>query len=418
VCLDRSLGGTLQWLTDEYCSGEHFRRTLNAQRTSRPGAALPLTLATPQLVGRSLPYAEIYGPQPHHSSSRALGVDVKVTRMTAAGPIPRSWAAAAAATTAPPVQISESEDPATWRATALSLFFVAQSDSEDYDYDYDLASTAAESSPHPHLHPTRTLSLRSRCPSLAECCLRVLLEYCASSDADVTTLEELASFLAPHHRKEAVRMCAVRSPLSGARLRALLGEGRNHVEGELVVVQPASPLRPEMFRTQTQTQTHAHMRVDDRQHRPESESEEPWEWDDAEADHSGSTVTDVGSDWQEQGSEQEQQPFTAVAIVSTTLSIPVLLALPSSLTRLALVHLSAPIPIHRLPDKCPLLELLDISYNPWLAEPAWGEERALERVEWGRWAYLRVLGCRDCGVTSEELGKVNEGRWEDVRIVT
>ena len=209
-------------------------------------------------------------------------------------------------------------------------------------------------------------------------------------------------------------MCAVRGPLSGARLRALLGgEGRNHVEGELVIVQPASPLRPEMFRTQTQ------LRVHDRQHQHESGSEEAGQWDDAEADHwhSGSTVTDVGSDWQEQESEQEQQPLMAVAIVSTTLSIPVLLALPSSLTRLALVHLSAPIPIHRLPDKCPLLELLDISYNPWLAEPAWGVDRPLERVEWGRWAYLKVLGCRDCGITLEELGKVNEERWEDVRIV-
>ena len=341
--------------------------------------------------------------------------------MTAAGPIPRSWAA-------PPVKASESEDTPAWRATALSLFFFAQSDSN-----YDLASTAAESPPHPNPHPTqtgtRTRTLRSRrCPSLAECCLRVLLEYCASSDADadVTTLEELASFLAPHHRKEAVRMCAVRSPLSGARLRALLGEGRNYVEGELVVVQPASPLRPEMFRSRTQTRTHAHMRVDDRQHQyphqhqheHESGSEEHWQGDDAEADpdHAGSTVTDAESDWQE--SEQEQEALTAVAIVSTTLSIPVLLALPSSLTCLALVHLSAPIPIHRLPDKCPLLELLDISYNPWLAEPAWGEERALERVEWERWAYLKVLGCRNCGITLEELTKVNEGRWEDVRIVT
>jgi hypothetical protein len=328
--------------------------------------------------------------------------------MTAAGPIPRSWAAAAATTTAPPVKVSESEDPA-WRAAALSLFFFAQSDSEDYG----LASSAAESSsPHPHPQPTRT-----RCPSLAECCLRVLLEYCASSDADVTALEELASFLAPHHRKEAMRMCAVRDPLSGARLRALLGEGRNHVEGELVVVQPASPLRSEMFRTQ---ESHAHMRVNDRQHQHQHQHQHESGLDDAEADHSesGSTVTDVGSDWQEQGPEQEQEPLTAVAIMSTALSIPVLLALPSSLTRLALVHLSAPIPIHRLPDKCPLLELLDISYNPWLAEPAWGGERALERVEWERWAYLKVLGCRDCGVTLEELSKVNEGRWEDVRIVT
>jgi hypothetical protein len=360
------------------------------------------------LVGRSLPYADIYGLQPRRLLSGDLGVDVKVTgRMTAAGPIPRSWAAAAA-TTGPTV---ESDDPA-WRATALSLFFFAQSDDSNSDCDYDNASTAAEGS-----HLTRT---RSRCPSLVECCLRFLLEhFCAMEEeedcSDVTALEELASVLQPHHRKEAVRMCAVRSPLSGARLRALLGEGRSHVEGELVVVQPASPLRPEMFRTRT----HAHMRVDDGQHRHESvseeRSEELWQcqWDDdAEADSSSTVTNDARSYW------QEQEPFTAVAIVSTTLSIPVLLNLPSSLTRLALVHLSAPIPIHRLPDKCPLLELLDISYNPWLAGPAWGRERALERVEWGRWAYLKVLGCRDCGVTLEELKEVNEERWEDVRIVT
>jgi len=302
--------------------------------------------------------------------------------MSAAGPIPRSWAAAA---TTAQTKESEYEGPA-WRATALSLFF-ARCDS-DYD---DLVR-----SPHPH-----------RCPSLVECCLRVLLEHCVS---DVATLEELAPLLAPHHRKEAVRMCAVRSPLSGARLRALLGEGGNNVEGELVVVQPASPLRPEIFRT------HSHTPVD-RQHQHESGSEEPWQWDDAETDPSGSTATDAGSDWQEQELDQEQQPLTAVAIASTTLPIAVLLALPSSLTRLALVRLSAPIPVHRLPDKCPLLEFLDISYNQWLAEPAWGGERALERVAWRRWVYLKVLGCRNCGIALEELEKVNEERWEDVRVV-
>lgn len=306
----------------------------------------------------------------------------------------------------------ESDDPA-WRAKALSLFFFfAQSDDSDYDHDREIASTAAGAEPE----AGSTHLARTRCPSLVECCLRVLLEhYCASGeeegDSDVCTLEELGSVLPPHHRKEVVRMCAVRSPLSGARLRALLGEGRNHVEGELVVVQPASPLRAEMFRTRA----HAHLRVNDDQHRHESGSEEHWQLDDAES----VTLADAaGSDWQEQEPEQEQETFAAVAIVSTTLSIPVLLALPSSLTRLALVHLSTPIPIHRLPDKCPLLELLDISYNPWLAEPAWGRARALERVEWGRWAYLKVLGCRDCGVTLEELREVNEGRWEDVRIVT
>lgn len=336
--------------------------------------------------------------------------------MTAAGPIPRSWAAATA-TTGPTVNKASEYDEPAWRSKALSLFFFARCD--------DIASTAAvgvgAGAEGSHL-------TRNRCPSLVECCLRVLLEqYCASEDEagdDVSILEELASVLPSHHRKEVVRMCAVWCPLSGARLRALLGVGRIHVEGELVVVQPASPLRQEMFRTQT---THgAHIRVQ-HQHRyqQESGSEKPWQRADddveeADPDHSGSTVTVTDAtrtDWQEQETEQEQESFTAVGIVSTTLSIPVLLALPCSLTRLALVHLSAPIPIHRLPDKCPLLELLDVSYNPWLAQPAWGRERALERVEWGRWAYLKVLGCRDCGVTLEELREVNEGRWEDVRIV-
>ena len=336
----------------------------------------------------------------HRSSSQALDVDAKATRITAAGPIPRSWAAAATA----PVKVSEG-GPA-WRATALSLFF-AQTD--------DDLTSAAESS---RGDGAAALPRSPACPSLSECCLRVLLEYCGPSDVDVATLEELASYLAPHHRKQAVRMCAVRSPLSGASLRALLGEGRNYVEGELVLVEPASMLRPELFRTHAHTvDRHGHgWERTEEVGGGEAGTEAPWQWDrdDAEADHSGST--DAGSDWQEQ--EEEQQPLTAVAIVSATLSIPVLLALPSSLTRLALIHLSAPIPVHRLPDKCPLLDFLDISYNPWLAEPAWGGERALERVAWGRWAYLKVLGCRECGVTSEELRKVNEGRWEDVMIIT
>jgi hypothetical protein len=252
----------------------------------------------------------------------------------------------------------------------------------------------------------------------------VLLEYCGT-EADV--LGELAPHLAPHHRKLAVRMCAVHSPLSDTALRALLdsGEGGNHVDGELVVVEPALPPRPGLFRARAR----ARMRVgrEDETEENGSGAETLGVWDDAEAGESGWHVgreqepgqeKEEEQEEEEEEEEEEEQSLTAVAIVSTTLSVPALLALPPSLTRLALVHLSAPIPVHRLLDKCPLLEFLDISYNPWLAEPAWGGERALERVAWGRWAYLKVLGCRDCGVTSEELEKVNEGRWEDVTIVT
>jgi hypothetical protein len=329
---------------------------------------------------------------------------VKITRTTAAGPIPRSWAAAAIA---PTVEVSEG--PA-WRAKALSLFFSQNKDETD---------------------PNRA---RPCLPSLEECCLRVLLEHCGhgstvsgadeleSESSSSSFLEQLVPYLAPHHRKLAVRLCAVHSPLSAAGLRAFWGVGEeagwDQVEGELVVVEPAWSVRPELFiRAQVPNLNrvgHAggngngngngNGEEGDRdQGGLESEALGVGEWD----------VAEYG--WQEQ---DERRPLTAIAVVSTALSIPALLALPPSLTRLALVHLSAPVPVHRLPDKCPLLELLDVSFNPWLAEPAWGEERALERVAWSRWAYLKVLGCRDCGITSEEVRKVNEGRWEDVTVVT
>ena len=326
---------------------------------------------------------------------------MKVTRTTVAGPIPRSWTAPAT----PPTPTIEVSEGSTWRATALSLFFVQSNDDNDHPR------------PQPQSHP--------RLPSLAECCLRVLLGHCASGtdaetgsefESESSFLEQLAPYLAPHHRRLAVRLCAVHSPLSLAGLRALWGWGKgevgswNQVQGELVVVEPTTwSVRPELFRD---AQVHHNTQVE-RWHAQEgnqgsgSGSETLGEWDVAE------------SGWQEQGQEEEEErPLTAIAIVSAALSTPALLALPPSLTRLALVHLSAPIPVHRLPDKCPLLEFLDISFNPWLAEPAWGRERALERVVWGRWEYLKVLGCRDCGITSEELRKVNEGRWEDVTIVT
>ena len=327
-----------------------------------------------------------------------------VPRTAAAGPIPRSWAATATAPTAKVL------DGPAWRAAALSLFF-AQSDDDDGHGASSIAVEGASGTgrgpydPHP--------SPRSRLPSLAEYCLRVLLEHvgtCAESESESESesflLERLAPYLAPHHRRLAVRLCAVSSPLSAGGLRALWGEpeaGWNQVEGELVIVEPAWSVRPELFRARVLTPVGRGQEGDRGGSGPEAIGERD--------------VAGLGWQEQEEEEEEEQQPLTAIAIVSAVLSIPTLLALPPSLTRLALVHLSAPIPVHRLPNKCPLLEFLDVSFNPWLAEPAWGEERALERVAWGRWAYLKVLGCRDCGITSEEVRKVNEGRWEDVTIV-
>lgn len=285
-----------------------------------PGLA---PLLTSPVLGPSLPYAEIY----------------------VAGSIPRSWAV----TSAPAKAF---EDP-EWRETALSLFFGGSAGA----------------------NPTAAV------PRLGEFCLRVILR-CCGTDADV--LKDLVPYLGPHLRKQLMRMCAVQCPLPSASLRVLLGEEHNQVDGELIVVEPTSPLRPELFQPERA--------------RDQKDPEGLW---DAET-HDG-----LGS----------QQPLTALAIVSATLPIPTFLALPPSVTHLTLVHLSTPIPLHRLPDKCPLLEMLDISYNLWLGEPQIGE-RALERVAWQRLAYLKVLGCRGCGIALEELRKVNEGRWDDVTIVT
>ena len=122
--------------------------------------------------------------------------------------------------------------------------------------------------------------------------------------------------------------------------------------------------------------------------------------------------------------------------------------------------------LHRLPRLLPLLEVLDLSYNPWLGQPKivpfsagdtrldqrrdgalhpgiaigggtfgrdtreWrdgGEnssvdgrrtgENLLERTEWTRWSSLKVLGLRECGVGKDILVKVNQGRWVDVEVI-
>ncbi|KAH9966761.1 hypothetical protein BC827DRAFT_1264685 [Russula dissimulans] len=425
--------------------GEHFRRTLNAQRTPRRGLG-PAGFSIPRAVGPSLPYAEIYGSKPHRSSSLALGVDVKVTHTTAAGPVPRSWAVAAAAAAAP-VKVSES--PA-WRRTALSLFFAQSHDdgpapAPNVEIPESALATATTTTTGGGGGRGRGRGRPCLVPSLAEYCLRVLLEHCghglghstdadADVDVDEVEVEVLARYLAPHHRKLAVRLCAVQSPLSGAALRAMIGGGHgrdHHLEGELVLVEPPSSLsssRMELFfRSASARHTRAEQSLKHDRHGRQWDDNDNDDADaEAEASDSGWMMEaggvqrgeDLEEEEEEEEEEDEQQPLTAVAIVSATLSISALLALPPSLTRLALVHLSAPIPVHRLPDKCPLLDFLDVSYNPWLAEPAWGEERALERVVWGKWAYLKVLGCRDCGITSEELRRVNKGRWEDVMIIT
>ena len=104
-------------------------------------------------------------------------------------------------------------------------------------------------------------------------------------------------------------------------------------------------------------------------------------------------------------------------ILSTAVPVNMLLAFPPTLTHLALLALPTSTHIFRLPRICPLIEVLDISYNKWLTQPHAGNESVLQRIEWDRWSRLRVVGLKGTGVGEEIMPHINKGRWVDVDIV-
>lgn len=217
-------------------------------------------------------------------------------------------------------------------------------------------------------------------PTLTELCLRVLLDYQDAEDFVPT----LAAHLPPHLRRQLLRLSAVYCPLPDASVYGLF-EPDGHVDGEAVIIGPHASLQGDFFQAQESSQ----------------HSDRAPQWDD----------DDGGEGW------TAPQPIHSLILLSTPLSVRTLLTFPSSLTHLALIHLPSAIPVYRLPDKCPLLEVLDLSFNDWLKTPSWGEERAMQRVAWRRWTHLRILGCRGCGLDNEVLKDVNMNPWIDVQII-
>ena len=78
-------------------------------------------------------------------------------------------------------------------------------------------------------------------------------------------------------------------------------------------------------------------------------------------------------------------PLTTLALLHTKLSVPALLTLPATLTHLALLGLPGAVPLHRLPGICPLLVVLDLSFNAWLDCAAPTAQEKLLAVGWRRW---------------------------------
>jgi hypothetical protein len=214
-------------------------------------------------------------------------------------------------------------------------------------------------------------------PSLSLLCLQVILSSCVDSKE---FREQIVPFIPNHLRRDLIRHCAIHSPLPAWKLDALL-ESDGHVDGEIMVVgRTASPsLRKDHLQRIADTSLH----------------------------HS--------ADW-----EVDDQPFRPLRTLVFLTSSPahtILLAIPPTLTNLALIDVPSPQPLHRLPKLCPLLVLLDLSYNSWLKDPSVEGYGSFERIDWLRWGHLKILGLRDCYATRELLQRIEEGKCGGLSII-
>ncbi|EFI28364.1 hypothetical protein CC1G_13898 [Coprinopsis cinerea okayama7 len=206
--------------------------------------------------------------------------------------------------------------------------------------------------------------------------------------------EDILLFVPQHLRQSLVRYTSIHSPLPNSRLFALY-EAESHANGEIIVIGPNNSIRDDYFIQASAASTEG----------PSTSTSRS----------SPSPTPSIEDDWEAE--DTSPALLRVVAIVSTHLSTSTVLSIPPTITHLALIHLPTPIPLHRLPFVCPLLVFLDLSFNTWLQDPPEETLKSWDRVYWGRWSQLKVLGLRGCDMSPDRLEKVNEGRWDDVRIV-
>ena len=209
--------------------------------------------------------------------------------------------------------------------------------------------------------------------------MRVLLDTCS----ELEDFEQaLLPFLPLHLRYVLQRYTAIHAPLSTPRLHALLGD-LGHLNGELIVVGPDVSLRKDATALK-----HPDPQI----------------------------PTDDFQDWEADDPFVDSFELHTLALISIDLSFQTLLTFPRSLKRLALVDISTPPPISRLPSLCPSIVVLDLSFNSWLRDPA-QSCAILGMVNWDKWGDLDVLGLRGCSIHQDTLDRVNKNRWMDVQIV-
>jgi hypothetical protein len=293
-----------------------------------------------------------------------------------AGPIPRSWT----------LKANTSEcDPQTRRVDALSVVLSRLPSRSNITS----VGVPCQGSPP---------------PPLTLLCLRRLLSFYPGPEFG----EYVVPFLPPHLRCELLRYTAVHSPLPSAMLYALC-EPEGHADGELIVIGPQAILRTDHFRKMARTESHCiyggqYTGGEDME--PASRASMDRDTEDEEWDTSH-------EEW------FSPAPLQTFILLSSHISTSTLFTLPPTLTGLALVNLPIPIPLHRLPGICPLLSILDLSYNVWLVntEAPARVVNPLDRISWSRWNKLRVLALRGCHPSVAIIQRVNQGRWTDVEII-
>ncbi|PPQ76216.1 hypothetical protein CVT24_008948 [Panaeolus cyanescens] len=214
-------------------------------------------------------------------------------------------------------------------------------------------------------------------PPLSLMCLRAIVSR-SSNDEE---LKDLMLYVPEHLQRDLIRYHAIHSPLPQWKLNVLLAlRPGGHVDGEILVVGPKANLTEDHFLV----------------------------------NNSEGTANSQELDWESE--EHSNEPLRHLFLVSTRLSTAMLLTLPPTLTHIALIHLPSPIPLARLTKLCPLLVLLDLSFNSWLCNQLDAED-ILDKVDWSRWSHLQVLGLRECYVPADLLQNVNKHRWDDVSLI-
>ncbi|EIN07278.1 hypothetical protein PUNSTDRAFT_70493 [Punctularia strigosozonata HHB-11173 SS5] len=338
--------------------GEHFRHSQNIRRSRAHLASGSSRMST------TLPVSLIYGGDVDAEPANAVrpaAAQEEVKRV--AGPIPRSWVKSRS-------QHTDVRYTPEWRSNALSLVF-------SHLPSADTARSCLIQCPSKNGYTTSSQK-PAVLPLTIQCLRLVLAEYFD----DLEFPEDLIPWISPHMKRDLIRFAAVHLPLGNSKLYQLWGH-EGHAAGEMIIIGPYASVRLGAFRR---------------------------------GQPSEAVVNKVEDDWDAPARDAET-PLQSLVIVSTPLPVSLISSLPPTLTHVALLDLPPSIQphIHRLPGICPLLEVLDFSYNTWLAGA--GNEKTLDRVEWGRWTRLRVLGMRGCYVDDQFSHRVQKCRWQDVEIV-